>query len=131
MTNAMGDGLKDYIEKQVKNIEGNDVVFVRKQFPEEKENKPKSDAPLEYKDTAEDAQGNKIDPNSMNVSLAQMENLAKEMPEIKRVTPSYGMRCRIHHDSTARRNTRQVSVCFRRASGRRPRRAKRLTAKDR
>lgn len=92
MTNAMGDGLKDYIEKQVKNIEGNDVVFVRKQFPEEKENKPKSDAPLEYKDTEEDAQGNKIDPNSMNVSLAQMENLAKEMPEIKRVTPSFGMR---------------------------------------
>lgn len=91
MTNAIGDGLKDYIEKQVKNIESNDVVFVRKQFPAEKEDKPKPDAPLEYKETEEDEQGNKIDPNSMNVSLAQMENLAKEIPEIKRVTPSFRM----------------------------------------
>lgn len=91
MTNALGDGLKDYIEKQVKNIESNDVVFVRKQFPEEKEDKPKSDAPLEYKDAQADASGNMIDPNSMNVSLAQMESLAKEIPEIKRVTPGFRM----------------------------------------
>jgi len=89
MTNALGDGLKDYIEKQVKNIESNDVLFVHKQFQQEKEDKPKSDAPLEYQEARADEQGNMIDPNSMNVSLAQMESLAKEIPEIKRVTPGF------------------------------------------
>lgn len=91
MTNALGDGLKDYIEKQVKNIESNDVVFVRKQFPEETEDQPKSDAPLEYKEAQADESGNMIDPNSMNVSLAQMESVAKELPGIKRVTPAFYM----------------------------------------
>ena len=32
MTNGLGDGLKDYVERQVKNIEGNNILFVRKKF---------------------------------------------------------------------------------------------------
>lgn len=91
MTNALGDGLKDYIEKQVKNIESTEVIFVRKKLPEENGEKPKPDAPVEYKDAQADEQGNMIDPNSLNVSLGQMESLAKEFPEIKKVTPAFRM----------------------------------------
>ena len=88
MTNGMGDGLRNYIENQVKNIEGNNVLFVRKKL--EVENKDsKSSNSLEYKETTQDEAGNMIDPNSVMVSVGQMEILAKEIPEIKSVTPFY------------------------------------------
>jgi putative ABC transport system permease protein len=89
MTNALGDGLKDYIEKQVKNIESNDVIFVRREMPAEEEDKARSGEPLEYKEAQADEQGNMIDSNSINISVAQMETLAKEFPEIIKVTPSF------------------------------------------
>lgn len=91
LTNGLGGGLRDYVENQVKNIEGNDVVFVRKKFKTEDENKPKTDAPAEYQEVSQDEAGNSIDPNSMSVSLGQMETLAKEMPEIKSVTPRFSI----------------------------------------
>jgi putative ABC transport system permease protein len=89
MTNALGDGLKDYIEKQVKNIEGNSVLFVHKKLPSETEDAPKPDAPREYKETGQDASGNVVDPNSMSVSSAQIEALVREFAEVKSVTPYY------------------------------------------
>lgn len=89
MTNGLGDGLKDYVEKQVKNIEGNKVVFVRKKFPAEDEEQSKPDAPREYKEAAKDEQGNQVDPNSLSVSTAQMEALVKELPDVKSFTPYY------------------------------------------
>jgi putative ABC transport system permease protein len=90
MTNGLGDGLRDYIENQVKNFEGNRVLFVRKRV--EVENKDaKTDAPAEYKEKTEDSAGNVIDPNSMSVTFAQMETAAKDIPEIKSITPRYSM----------------------------------------
>ena len=89
LTNGLSDGLRDYIENQVKNIEGNNILFVRKKIPIEENKDVKPDAPREYKESTQDAEGNVIDPNSFNVSLAQMESIAKEMPEIKSVTPRY------------------------------------------
>jgi putative ABC transport system permease protein len=89
LTNGLGDGLRDYIENQVKNIEGNSVLFARKKFPVEENEDKKPDAPLEYKESTQDTAGNVIDPNSLNVSLVQMESIAKEIPEIKSVTPRY------------------------------------------
>lgn len=89
MTNALGDGLKDYIEKQVKNIEGDEVVFVRKKLPMEDEGESRPDTPREYKETEQDASGNVVDPNSLTVSLAQMEIMVKEFPEVKSFTPYY------------------------------------------
>ena len=91
LTNGLGDGLRDYIENQVKNLEGNSVLFVRKKFPAEEAEKAKADAPREYKEMKEDDAGNMVDPNSFNVSLAQMENIAKELPEVKSVTPHYSI----------------------------------------
>lgn len=91
LTNGLGDGLRDYIEKQVKNIEGNQVLFVNKKMPQPDEDGENPEAPIEYKDTEQDAQGNDFDPNSFLVSVPQIEALAKEFPEVESVTPSYRM----------------------------------------
>jgi putative ABC transport system permease protein len=86
----LGDGLRDYIENQVKNIEGNQVLFVRKKF--EVENKDaRPDSPAEYKEKTEDSEGNMVDPNSVTATLAQMENVTKDVPEVKSITPRYNM----------------------------------------
>ena len=87
LTNGLGDGLRDYIENQVKNLEGNSVLFVRKKIEVKQEDKPEDS--LEYKETTKDEAGNTVDPNSFNVSLAQMQSIAKEIPEVKSVTPRY------------------------------------------
>ncbi len=91
LTNGLGDGLRDYIENQVKNLEGNKILFVHKKFPSEENEDKKPDAPREYKESTQDTAGNVIDPNSFNVSLVQMESVVKEMSEIKSVTPHYAI----------------------------------------
>jgi len=88
LTNGLGDGLRDYVENQVKNIEGNNVLFVRKKFEREDE-QAKPNEPAEYKETSKDEAGNMIDPNSMSVSQAQVEALRNEISEIKTITPRY------------------------------------------
>ncbi len=50
LTNGLGDGLRDYVENQVKNIEGKNILFIRKKF-EEQDTKSKVDEPAEYKET--------------------------------------------------------------------------------
>ena len=91
LTNGLGDGLRDYVENQVKNIEGNDILFVRKKIPAESEETAKTDEPPEYQETKQDEAGNVIDPNSFVVALAQMEALRRDVPEIKNITPRYNI----------------------------------------
>jgi putative ABC transport system permease protein len=91
MTNGLGDGLKDYVERQVKNIEGNNILFVRKKIVNPNEGKS-VDEPVEYKEKTQDEDGNLIDPNSFVVDLGQMESLKKDIPEIKSITPQFSMR---------------------------------------
>jgi putative ABC transport system permease protein len=90
MTNGLGDGLKDYVEKQVKNIEGANILFVRKKIANPNEGK-KIDEPVEYKEQTQDDAGNVIDPNSFAVELGQMDGLKKDIPEIKTITPRYNI----------------------------------------
>ena len=85
LTNGLGDGMKDYIEQQVKNYEGNNVIFVRKKF--ERENKPANGEPSEY--VEEQTEKNSFDPNSIAVTTEQINNLAKEFPEVQTVSPNY------------------------------------------
>ncbi len=89
LTNGLGGGLRDYVENQVKNIEGGNVLFVRKKMPIKTDEDAKPGEPREYKEVKSDEAGNPLDPDSMLVSPAQMENLAREFPEVKKVTPSY------------------------------------------
>lgn len=90
MTNGLGDGLRDYVENQVKNLEGNNILFVRKKIEMPDDGK-KFDAPVEYKETTQDTSGNIIDPNSFTLSLSQMEALKSELPEVKKITPRYNL----------------------------------------
>jgi putative ABC transport system permease protein len=85
LTNGLGDGLKDYIEQQVKNYEGNSVIFVRKKF--EREDKRVNDEPSEY--VEQKTEENSFDPNSIAVTTEQINNLAKEFPEVQTVSPNY------------------------------------------
>ena len=91
LTNGLGDGLRDYIEKQVKNIEGDQLLSVRKQIPMPEDGGGNFDAPVEYKPAEKDDAGNMIDPNSFRISVVQIETLAKDFPEVVSVTPSYYM----------------------------------------
>lgn len=88
LTNGIGDGLRDYIENQVKNIEGANILFIRKKF-EYPEEQGKAGEPAEYKETTQDEAGNTIDPNSYLVPVGQAENLAKEFTDVKTVKPRY------------------------------------------
>jgi len=92
LTNGIGDGLRDYVERQVKTIEGSRILFVRKKLPQELEEKAKSNAPTEYKDATEDDELNGIDPNSLMVSLDQLGKLEKKLEGVKSITPAYNMR---------------------------------------
>jgi len=89
LTNGLGGGLRDYVSNQVKNIEGSNVLFVRKKMPVREDENANPDEPREYKEASRDDAGNPIDPDSMIVSTAQAENLAREFPEVKNITPSY------------------------------------------
>ncbi len=88
LTNGLGDGLRDYVEKQVKNVEGNNIIFVRKKI-ERRNEETKPDEPVEYKEVEQDEQGKTIDPNTMTVSPEQVEALRNDVPEIKTITPRY------------------------------------------
>lgn len=85
LTNGLGDGLKDYIEKQVKNFEGNDVLFVQRKFEQPKDNE--EGEVVEY--VEQKSEQTELDPNTVLVTIEQVEQLAKEFPEIKSVSPNY------------------------------------------
>ncbi len=91
LTNGIGDGLRDYIETQVKNIEGNKILFVTRKMPVREGEQDTLRGPQEYKETKEDDRGNLIDPNSLIVSLSQMRRVAAEMKDVKTITPAYGI----------------------------------------
>ena len=87
LTNGLGDGLKDYIDKQIKNFEGNDILFVHRKF-ELPENKAEGDV-KEYRE--QQPENEELDPNSVVVSVDQIEALAKEIPEIRSASPNFGV----------------------------------------
>ncbi|QQS42776.1 MAG: ABC transporter permease [Acidobacteriota bacterium] len=89
MTNGVGDGLRDYVEMQVKTFEGERILFVRKKLPAELEEQANSSAPVEYKEATEDGEGNLIDPNSLAVSLDQIDTLKENLPDVRSITPAY------------------------------------------
>lgn len=88
MTNGLGDGLRSYVESQVKNIEGDTVIFVRRKI-EVPDGAPRGDAPAEYKDESAMPTTSDIDPTAQLVTLPQMENVLRDIPDVKTITPRY------------------------------------------
>jgi putative ABC transport system permease protein len=85
LTNGLGDGMKDYIETQVKNYEGTNVLFIRKKI-EQPEGKRKNE-PAEYRE--QNGEEDAFDPNTITVTQEQIERLARDFPEVKEVSPNY------------------------------------------
>ncbi len=85
ITNAIGDSLSDYIEKQVKNYEGTQVLFVHKK--ETLEDQGARRGAMEYTEDAPATE--EIDPATRFVTFSQIEKLAGEFPEVVDFTPSY------------------------------------------
>jgi putative ABC transport system permease protein len=85
LTNGLGDGMKDYIETQVKNYEGNNVLFIHKKIiqPDGR----RKNQPAEYKEQPSDEDA--FDPNTIAVTAEQIERLAHDFPEVKEVSPNY------------------------------------------
>ncbi len=88
LTNGLGDGLRDYVDKEIKNTEGANVLFVRKKI-ERKGEQLNPDEPVEYKEKSQDEAGLNIDQDTMTISQDQIEVLRNEIPEVKTITPRY------------------------------------------
>ena len=90
MTNGLGDGMRNYVESQVKNIESDRVIMVRK-----KSEKPpggaKAGAPEEYKDSPAENSVDDFDPNTFLLTVAQMETAIRGLDGVKGITPRYGI----------------------------------------
>ena len=90
MTNGLGDGLRSYVESQVKNIEGDAVIFVRRKIDRPEGAAPRGDTPAEYKEEPTALSTiSEIDPSAQLVTLPQMESVVSQIPEVKTVTPRY------------------------------------------
>ena len=89
MTNGLGDGLKDYVEKQVKNIEGTNILTVRRKPSVNDDDDANPDAPREYKEAGNASDKTVLIPNEMSVTTGQMETVIKDLPEVKSATPNY------------------------------------------
>ncbi len=90
MTNGLGDGMRNYVESQVKNIEGERVIIVRKKL-EKPVGGPKAGAPEEYKEASTEDKENDFDPNTMLMTVPQMESAVRDIDGIKSITPRYNI----------------------------------------
>ena len=88
MTNGIGDGMRSYVESQVKNIEGDSVIFVHRKI-DRPEGTQRGDSPPEYKEETETPTTNEIDPTTRFVTQQQMENALHGVDNIKSITPRY------------------------------------------
>lgn len=89
MTNGVGDGMRDYVESQIKNIEGDRVAMVSKKI--DRPEGPTSGAAVEYKE-AEESDEIDIDPDTVLLTQPQIESVVRDIPGIVSVTPRYNVR---------------------------------------
>jgi putative ABC transport system permease protein len=90
MTNGLGDGMRNYVESQVKNIEGDRVIMVRKKI-ERPPNGPKAGAPAEYKESSDNDNEENFDLNSFLLTIPQMESAVRGIDGVKSITPRYAI----------------------------------------
>lgn len=90
MTNGLGDGMRNYVESQVKNIESDRVIMVRKKV-DKPVGGPRAGAAEEYKETSTDNADNDFDPNTMLLTVPQMETVVRDLDGVKGITPRYSI----------------------------------------
>ena len=87
LTNGLGDGLRAYVENQVKNIEAERVMFIRKQ-PPAAGSATHNNEPPEY-DSDNSANEDVLDPTAYSFTREQIERIAKDVDGVVAVTPQY------------------------------------------
>jgi putative ABC transport system permease protein len=90
LTNGLGDGLRNYVENQVKNLEAERVIFISK-APPEIGRATNGDEPTEYSDGKIDTETG-IDPAAFLFTRAQIANVTKDIGGIRSITPRYPIR---------------------------------------
>ena len=88
MTNGVGDGMRDYVESQVKNIEGDRAIIVRKKA-DRPAGGPRAGTPQEYKETAEGEEDSGFDPNSILMTRSEIDSAVRGIEAVASVTPRY------------------------------------------
>jgi putative ABC transport system permease protein len=88
LTNGLGDGLREYVENQVKNLEAEQVIFIRKEPPAP--DAANGNEVAEYKDNEiENETG--FDPTALSFTKEQVAAITKDIAGIKRITPRYSI----------------------------------------
>lgn len=90
MTNGLGDGMRDYVESQVKNIEGDRVAMVRRKIQTTPAGANPA-APPEYKESGNEAE-TEIDPDTVFLTRPQIDSVVSGIEGITSITPRYGIR---------------------------------------
>lgn len=91
MTNGVGDGMRDYVESQVKNIEGDRAIIVSKKM-DRPVGGARAGTPQEYKEAGQDDEEDGFDPNSILMTLPQIEGSTRDIEGVKSVTPRYNFK---------------------------------------
>ncbi len=89
LTNGLGDGLRNYVENQVKNLEAESVIFIRKEPPVVGP-ATNGDEPAEYTESKQVGEG-ELDPAAFSFTQKQVESLTKDIAGIKNITPRYSI----------------------------------------
>lgn len=88
MTNGVGDGMRDYVESQVKNIEGDRAIIVRKKL-DRPAGGSRAGAPQEYKESTEGDEEQLFDPNTIVMTRSEIEAAVRGIEGVSSVTPRY------------------------------------------
>lgn len=90
MTNGLGDGMRNYVESQVKNIASDRVIMVRKKI-DKPVGGPRAGAAEEYREVSSDNAENDFDPNTLLLTVPQMETVVRDLDGVKGITPRYAI----------------------------------------
>jgi putative ABC transport system permease protein len=90
MTNGLADGMRDFVDQQVKSTEGDNILFVRKKF-DEPDAESKGNEPPEYKEVQENPASGQLNLDSYFLTVPQIEAVKSEIPEIKTITPRFDL----------------------------------------
>ena len=90
MTNGVGDGMRDYVESQVKNIEGDRAIIVRKKV-DRPQGGARAGTPQEYKESNGEEEL-EFDPNTILMTQPQIDAAVRGLEGIKSVTPRYNFK---------------------------------------
>lgn len=90
MTNGVGDGMRDYVESQVKNIEGDRAIIVRKKV-DRPQGGARAGTPQEYKESNGEEEL-EFDPNTILMTQPQIDAAVRGLEGIKSITPRYNFK---------------------------------------